>query len=301
MRNTNFVSQLTNELEKLPVKYLEKWNRYGGLELSGLINLITSPVDNSIVFPNDTRHDVIEKPTDDPQVLELGVKSLMRDETALCILHDGSNPEGLKKILDESYPVRTPWIITRAGDLTSTLSIVKEKNVKVFTLFELPSLTVGYDLVIRDGSPVEYPGGCGDIYGVLSEGGFLDQFVLNGGKYIILTESRNPVKKMSSILSSHISSNNVITACVEERKNSYPLLCEYNGTNILVQKCRIATEENLSYSGTGTYVLPAQLTNDEIPWIWNRVRKIEDTVTVEYRRYISQLTEILPTRYVKIS
>lgn len=285
---------LLAELESVPLHILERWNRCGGLEIHGLISLISSPIDTSVISSDEP----IELPSElspSEQYLEAGFHSLVIGETSLCILHDGSI-ENLRKLVDESYPANRIWIITPESSLGEVeMGLRETRSVEIFTSFTLPSLTPAYGIIWNDETPLSYAGGCGDLYGILSEGGTLDEFNRMGGKYILFTRSSSPRVPLHSLLSHHISSPTCITAVVGKRIHGYPLLTHEG----LIEENDIVGDENLTFSGLGTYVLPSTLTNGEVQWEWRRVRNIVNgNITIEFHRELSQLTRILPTNYV---
>ena len=293
MRGGGSLQSLLSQLEGVPSPILEGWNRSGGLEIPGLISLISSPRDTTVISP--------EGPESPPGILspstpflEEGYHSLSTGGTSLTILHDGSS-QVLRRLVEESYPVKHVWVITpqsRMGEVGEVLRGLRE--VEIFSSYELPSLSPTYELVYHEGVPLTYPGSGGDTYGVLSEGGTLEEFNERGGKYILFTTTSAPPTPLLPLVAGHLSSHTSITSVVGERIRDFPLLTREG----LVEGESIQGEFSPSTSGWGTYVLPSTLTNGEVPWVWRRVRRVVDgKLTLEFHRDLSQLTRILPTGY----
>lgn len=296
------VQSLIRELENTPSEILEKWNRAGSLEIPGLLSLISSPKDTTEENLENPPPEAVDDLVLSPEDLEIGYTNLFEDKIALSILHDGSNQDNLLKIISESYPVNNVWVITteelveKVQKLTCGL-----RKIEIFSFPTLPNLTPQYGLIKKDEIPTSYAGSSGDIYSILSERKTLNSFITAGGDYIVLTESRCKTPPILPLISFHIKACTSVTAAVEKKLLDLPLLCSQNGSIVLVEPHNINSEENFSISSSGTYVLPARLRSEEIPWEWNRIRNIVDeSLVVQYKRYISQLTRLLPTRYVKL-
>lgn len=292
------LQSLLTELESVPLPILERWNRSGSLEIPGLVSLISSPTDTSVISP-DERTESPSELLSSEHYLEAGFHSLTIGETSLCVLHDG-NIENLKRLVKESYPTKHIWVITPESSLEEVKQHLDPSpaGLEIFTSFTLPSLTPAYGIIWNDEIPLSYDSQCGDVYGILSEGGTLEEFNKNGGKYILFTHSSSPSVTLHPLLSHHISMGVSITTAVCKRIYGYPLLTEDG----LIEEGNIIGDENLTFSAMGTYVLPSILTNAEIPWEWMRSRRIVNgSITIEFHRHLSQLTRILPTCYVMVS
>ena len=291
------IQSLLSVLECVPIHILETWNRSGSLEIHGLISLVKNPRDTSAGSSDEpAKCPVVLAPT--AQQLEAGTCSLSSGETALCILYDG-NIEYLRRLVHESYPALHIWVITPDSSLAEVKKTLSGRSgVEIFTSFTLPSLTPTYEIIKKNDDYLTYSGKSGDLYGILSEGGTLAEFNRVGGKYILFTQSSVPSVHMHPLLSHHISSGVSITSLVGERTSGFPLLTDDG----LIEESDIIDEECLTISGLGTYVLPSTLDVNDVAWQWRRIRRvIHGNVTIEFHRELSQLTRLLPTKYVRVT
>jgi hypothetical protein len=310
-----FLSELCQQLENLGLESLERINREGGLEVSSLLEIITSPRDYTVFVSDEVDNSSVVR------FEELGSREFWHGKDLLtsgvaahCIICDENS---LKPYRDMAISrlelqlmrlswVREVWILS---DPKSEIDVKKicdsvGSNAVVFSNFESFQLRPDNLIVLENDKPVFSICGSGDLINSLKNSSVYDKFVKNGGKYIFVNYGEFFLGARPSVVGAHALSGKPVTSEVTLAlpDECCPVLCEHAGFNQLVEKHRFPSKdcyENLLYSSIGSMTFDATLDFTSLTWKWHR-RKIIDNkkIVVRFERTLCDLTANFQTQFI---
>lgn len=299
-----FLPRLQEQVESLPLNVLDRINRPGGMNLLNLFDLIVNPKDYTAYLPDDPHKDSIAQINEDTS--HLGYESINDGRTALCLISDH---EIEVETLISSYfcpinsrhlPFRKIWTVAP----NQKQCIIP--NVTQIAHYESIRLTPD-NLLPEDGTRLFHTCGSGDLIPALKFSGVLDEFLNEGGKYVVAIDLDSGFKGFDPrIIDHHICNDSHITCAVTERiqGDAGALLCHTMGFDQLVEQFNFTSYiecAHLSWISAGMMVFNADIEIDTSSLPWHRRKKIADKkLVIQYERSMSDLTSMFKTQFVNI-
>lgn len=323
-----FLAELQKQLENLPADVLENVNREGGLEIADLLGLIVKPKDHNVAFPDVVSDDCLDNYTSIDESLRLsGQKSYAEGESAYCILAGGSGTrlgrtKGLMKLptsgktllqlkIEQALNVKNVWVMTSPSNHEEISELVKSmpesSKIKLFKQYECLRLEPDNLLHYEDGVASLHPCGHGDVVPALKHSGILENFKMQGGKYISVVNVDNVLASPDpGLMGLHIKNETPVSCEVVESdcQESGGYLCNYFGANQIVEKFRFNGDVDFTlykWLSTNSMIFDARLDFDTIRWSWHRVKKqIDERLVIQHERLLQELTSIFKTKFVVV-
>lgn len=298
------LAELLSQLEKIDETTLMKNDRNGGLEIAELIELISRPIDHTIVGQTGAEPDVFIEELLEHDV-SFGFDSLRSGSVGCClvlrnreIIHSGK----LSSVLTSLSYVKTKWILI-PPEIFLECSTYLEKfhdvvTIKGFESFRLlPDNTVHFS----DGSPTYHWCGDGDVFPSMRESNVVNSFINEGGRSIVVIDVDVDINL--GVVGRHLRSEIPITCCVvkKDQLSSGQMLCDYDGIKQVVQKSRFLRDECEGGWHPNFMVLRIELADPTVTVPWHRMkRSSEGMLFIQYERFLADLTSSFKTEYVAL-
>lgn len=321
-----FLSELQQQLERLPQASLLRITRYGGLDLHDLIALILEPRDFTVDRPDEVPQDEIFHYSE-LKSSESGQSLVQNNEVAFCILAGGAgtriggpkcllslgNGETLlsKKIrqvgdLKNIWVIISPDLKERVVDHLTERSLMSN-HIKIVEQFESFRLTPNNQLFLLNNEVSLYPCGHGDVIPALVQSEVLQKFNENGGKHVYVVNVDNISANIDpDILGLHHANNTPVTCEVVARNSSDSggFLCNHMGIPQIVEGFRMSYDTDqakFTHINTNTMIFQSNLDFNSIIWSWHRVKKnYNGNLVIQYERLLQQLTCHFKTQFVEV-
>lgn len=315
MRIPGFLSILQAQLENLPLDFLERVNRPGGLEISSLIDLVIRPRDYTVADPAEVDSKaVLKNEALSGDAFWIGRESLLDGTTAHCII---ANDDSFKKLsnttllelqLMKTSWVKHVWIMVSPSRFEDAKKIVESlgNNRKIFQQHESFCLTPDNRLHIENEKAFLHECGPGDLIPVLNHNKTLEHFMNEGGKHVMVCDGDNILGSAHPVIvGQHLLSKSNVTCEVTSRKidDSCAILCKHAGFDQIVEQFRLSSlvdVDRFPLIATGTLVFAATLNFDSAEFKWHRTKVImKNQFVVQYKRTLCDLTAIFQTQFVE--
>lgn len=330
MRNSpGFLPYLQSQLHSLGREFLERINDPLGLSLSGLIDQVVNPQDHTVYDSYEVDERIVTQYSKiSNETAAIGERAIRNNEVAFCILAGGAGTRagGTKALLKipgadvsllavkllQSQGIKHVWVMTSPSNYdevrSHVLSLSGGEDVKLFQQFESVRLTPDNQLSFNDkGEPNLYPCGHGDTIPALQKSGILDQFIKNGGKYVIVVNADNVLASPNfEIVGQHIESSTPVTCEVVRRstEDRGGILCNHHGVDQIVEHFRFSIpleSDKFKWFSTNTYIFKADLDFSTVKWSWHRTKKeVNHHLVVQHERLMQDLTATFQTQFIEV-
>lgn len=195
----------------------------------------------------------------------------------------------------------SPELTQRMANQLDGLSLTKEGVV--FEQFQSYRLGVDYRLTFTEpGVPELYTTGDGDLAAALVESGVLDDNP--NVEHVVIINSDNVLASLDPmILTHHLESRAAVTCEVIESKSPNAILAWVDNWLQVVDASLLSPEfvEDSRYRSTNSMIISTKALRTELPWSWNRQRKIVgNRIVVQHERLLEQYTSSFRTQYVLV-
>lgn len=317
-----FISEFLRDSKNIDPVIKNSLFRTGGLTERSVIQLIQRPTIDRV--------EVVSSPEDGDYLtwdverfskyINIGVNSIQSGQVATCLLAGGevsyattvpgcgTSLMALK--LMQCMGTENLWVMvspSQRDDIEKHLvgiSMSGKGNIKFFDQYEMYALSPMNSIVFNGQKPRTISCGTGDAAHSLIETGVLQNFVDNGGKYVVFINMNNIASVVTpQLLGMHIDRKQDATVVVTKRckGDSGASLLWADGEKIIVDDARLPEDYDIEKEedvliNTGTMIMNADslLEADGIPWRYLRTGvNVDNRLSVSYRRHNHQWLEHL--------
>ncbi len=298
------LAELLSQLEKMDETTLMKNDRIGGLEIAELVELISHPVDQTVVGQKGAEPDLSIEELSEHDV-NRGLESLRLGTVGCClvlrnreIIHSGK----LSSVLNSLSYVKTKWILVPPEIFSECSARIDEHHdvvaLKGFESFRLlPDNTVHF----ADGSPTLHWCGDGDVFPSMRESNVVTSFLNEGGKSIVVIDA--DAELVPGVVGRHVRSEVPITCCVmkKDQLSSRQFLCDCDGVKQIIEKSRFLRDEFEESWVPNFMVLRMELADPGISTPWHRMKRTSNGMLfIQHERFLADLTSDFKTEYVAL-
>jgi len=319
-----FLSTLQRQLESFPFDELQKADQPGGLDVHDMVQLILKPRDHTVDMPENVEEkDLVIYGSINANKTLVGNDAILSGKVAFCILMGDKSfgkPKGLLRLpnlemsllsikLLQSIDAKHVWVMTNAEDNSEVQSHIDSlscrDNIKVFNQFLTFGLMPDNTIVAKNGLPFLVDCGTGDLISAIRHNGILEEFISNGGQYIVVVDSDNILSSLdATIVGQHIGSKAAITCEIVEKLpfEKDAVLCNHCGISQIISQHRLSSNSDTSqikFIGTGVVVFNANLDFDTLSLPWHRTKKnLYNRIIVQYERMLHDMTSKFESQFI---
>ena len=330
MKQPGFISQILEDLEKVPATVRSSINSPGGLHESSLLRLLTRPHDDRIVVfspPVDGvvgfYHETLEEHT------ELGSKVLVDEKVAFCIDAtssdiDGKTLDGLVRIPDLNMSLITLklfqavgtgpiWIVVPSSHISAVSAHIASQigidigRITIIEQKETYKITPDNKLLFDGSLPCTSGGGSGGLLTSLSMCPQYEQFKARGGKHVFAVNVTNAFAFLDPIvIGHHIKSGKKVTCEVTRRKpNEVGSVLAESTTGVRavdIRRIDVDNADEYSWLCTDSYVFDTSVELCNVHSDWCRIQTDRNgSVEVHYQKFFDDITASYETNFLGTS
>lgn len=319
-----FLTTLQRQLESFPFDELQKADQPGGLDVHDMVQLILKPRDHTVDMPENVEEkDLVSYNSITSNNSLIGEEAILSGKVAFCVLMGDKSmgkPKGLLRLpklemsllsikLLQSINAKHIWVMTNAEDNVEVQSHIDSlscrDNIKVFNQFLTFGLMPDNTIFTKNGLPHLVDCGTGDLIVALKNSGILDEFMSDGGQYVVVVNSDNVLSALDeTIVGQHIASKMSITCEVTEKLpfETDAILCNHFGVPQIISQHRLSSSSDTSqinYISTGVIVFNADLDFNTSLLPWHRIKKnIDGCIIVQYERMLHDMTAKFESQFI---
>ena len=322
---TALIERFKKSLNDIPVVTRNLVNRPGGLSENKLLDLILSPKDYGVNFPQVPHEDVVVTSWDVEKCAEVGNEAIFRGEVAYCLMAGGAGtrigePKALLRVpgvdmslltlkLFQAHGTGPIWVVVsprlkdRIVDHVSAQVGFDSSRIRFVEQYESYRLEPDNQISFVNGEPDLYPCGHGDLFPALVSSNFLGDFLEKGGKYVCVVNVDNVAASLDPVaIGRHIISSANVSCEVIQRnaEDSGGMLCEVEGSYQILESFKIRGVDPRSFKwlNTNTFIFNANLNISPLGEAWNRVQKnVGGRLIIQHERLLQEITEAYDTIY----